>query len=72
MVVLQRPAAGRALGNNERVTLERALGDREPAELGAREQLAIDLRDGVSQQLVDVRWLLSTEAQGAARGGRSK
>ena len=68
MVVLQHRRQAALWASNERVTLERSVI--ETAEL-EREQLAIDLHDGVSQQLVGIEWLLSTEA-GRASGAQAE
>jgi signal transduction histidine kinase len=63
MVVLQHRRLAALWASNERVTLERSVI--EAAEL-EREQLALDLHDGVSQQLVGIEWLLASEAASAS------
>ena len=63
MVVLQHRRLAALWASNQRVTLERSVI--EAAEL-EREQLALDLHDGVSQQLVGIEWLLASEVARAA------
>lgn len=62
MVVLQHRRLTALWQTQERVTLERSVI--EAAEL-EREQLALDLHDGVCQQLVGIEWLLAAEASRA-------
>lgn len=59
MVVLQHRRLAALWQSYERITLERSVI--EAAEL-EREQLALDLHDGVCQQLVGIEWLLAAEA----------
>ncbi|MCC6171938.1 MAG: GAF domain-containing protein [Gammaproteobacteria bacterium] len=63
MVVQQHRRLALLWANRERASLEHAVI--ESAEL-EREQLAIDLHDGVSQQLVGIEWLLASEAARSA------
>ena len=63
MVVQQHRRLAPLWADRERASLERAAI--EAAEL-EREQLALDLHDGVSQQLVGIEWLLASEAARSA------
>lgn len=63
MVVLQHRRVAALWASNARVALERSVI--ESAEL-EREQLALDLHDGVSQQLIGIEWLLASEAASAS------
>ncbi|MCU0759680.1 MAG: GAF domain-containing protein [Steroidobacteraceae bacterium] len=59
MVVLQHRRLAALWESNERLTLERAAIEAAECE---REKLALDLHDGVGQQLVGIEWLLASEA----------
>jgi GAF domain-containing protein len=59
MVVLQHRRLRALWASNERLTRERAAIEAAECE---REQLALDLHDGVGQQLVGIEWLLTSEA----------
>ncbi len=58
MVVLQHRRLAALRSSNARVSLERATIEAAEQE---REALALDLHDGVSQQLIGIEWLLAAE-----------